>query len=61
MGRPGESRTLRVTLVMTGVNSPHLLSGFGVVAPQLYNLEPYAEPEKPLQVKLNLYQLENYG
>lgn len=49
---------LKVTLVMTGVNSPHVLSGFGTIAPQLFNLEPYAEPEKPLDVKLNLYQLE---
>lgn len=51
---------LKVTLVMTGVNSPHLLSGFGAIAPQLFNLEPYAEPEKPLDVKLGLYQLENF-
>jgi len=50
---------LRVTLVMTGVNSPHVLSGFGTIAPQLFNLEPYAEPEKPLDVKLGLYQMEN--
>jgi len=51
---------LKVTLVMTGVNSPHVLSGFGTVAPQLYNLEPYAEPEKPLNIDLNLYQMENF-
>ena len=51
---------LKVTLVMTGVNSPHLLSGFGAIAPQLFNLEPYAEPEKPLDVKFGLYQLENF-
>jgi cell division protein FtsZ len=51
---------LKVTLVMTGVKSPHLLSGFGTIAPQLFNLEPYAEPEKPLDMKLNLYQMENF-
>lgn len=49
---------LKVTLVMTGVNSPHILSGFGTIAPQLFNLEPYAEPEKPLDIKLNLCQME---
>lgn len=49
---------LKVTLVMTGIKSPHLLSGFGTIAPQLFNLEPYAEPEKPLDINLNLYQLE---
>jgi len=57
---PNLAGTLRVTLVMTGVNSPYLLSGFNVIAPQLYNLEPYAEPEKPLDIELNLYQLENF-
>jgi len=57
---PEQNGKLKVTLVMTGVNSPHILSGFGTIAPQLYNLEPYAEPEKPLNIKLNLYQLENF-
>jgi len=58
--KPELNGSLKVTLVMTGVNSPHLLSGFGTIAPQLFNLEPYTEPEKPLDIKLNLYQLENF-
>jgi cell division GTPase FtsZ len=49
---------LKVMLVMTHVNSPHVRGGFGTIAPQLFNLEPYAEPEKPLDIKLNLYQME---
>jgi len=57
---PEQDGKLKVTLVMTGVNSPHILSGFGTIAPQLFNLEPYAEPEKPLDMKLNLYQLERF-
>jgi cell division protein FtsZ len=57
---PEQSGKLKVTLVMTGVNSPHVLSGFGTIASQLFNLEPYAEPEKPLGLKLNLYQMENF-
>lgn len=57
---PQQDGKLKVTLVMTGVNSPHILSGFGTIAPQLFNLEPYAAPEKPLDIKLNLYQLENF-
>jgi cell division protein FtsZ len=58
---PQSSGTLRVTLVMTGVNSPNLLSGFGTIAPHLHNLEPYTnEPEKPLNIDLKLYQLENF-
>jgi cell division protein FtsZ len=55
---PQQDGKLKVTLVMTGVNSPHVLSGFGTIAPQLFNLEPYAEPEKPLNIELNLYQME---
>lgn len=55
---PEQDGKLKVTLVMTGVNSPHILSGFGTIAPQLFNLETYAEPEKPLDIKLDLYQLE---
>ena len=55
---PEQDGKLKVTLVMTGVNSPHVLSGFGTLAPQLFNLEPYAEPEKPLNIELNLYQME---
>jgi cell division protein FtsZ len=57
---PEQNDKLKVTLVMTGVNSPHILSGFGTIAPQLFNLEPYAEPEKQLDIKLNLYQLEKF-
>lgn len=56
---PQQNGKLKVTLVMTGVNSPHLLSGFGAIAPRLYNMEPYAEPERPLGVDLNLTQLES--
>jgi len=57
---PDQDGRLKVTLVMTGVNSPHILSGFGTIAPQLFNLETFAEPEKPLNIELNLYQLENF-
>jgi cell division protein FtsZ len=57
---PDLSGMLRVTLVMTGVRSPYLLSRFVNIAPQLYDMEPYAEPEKPLSVNLNLYQMENF-
>jgi cell division protein FtsZ len=49
---------LKVMLVMTGVNSPQVLSGFGTIAPKLFNLEPYAEPEKQLNIELNLFQME---
>ena len=51
---------LRVTLVMTGIQSPYLLGGFGTIAPNLYDMDPHAEPEKPLQIDIDLYQLENF-
>lgn len=49
---------IRVTLVMTGINSPRTVSNFGSITPQLFNLEPFSEPEKKLPVDLGLYQLE---
>jgi len=55
---PKQNGKLKVTLVMTGLNSPHIPSGFGTIAPQLFNLEPYAEPEKPSNLDLSLYQME---
>jgi len=51
---------LKVTLVMTGVHSPRLPSGFDTIAPGLFNIDPCAEPEKPLLIDLGLDQLENF-
>jgi len=56
---PDMAGVLRVTLVMTGVRSPNLLSGFGTIAPRIFNIEPQAEPEKTLNVDLGLDQLES--
>ncbi len=56
---PQQNGKLQVTLVMTGVDSPRILSGLRIVAPQLFNLEPYTEPERALNVELDLYQMEN--
>ena len=55
---PKQNGKLKVTLVMTGVNSSHALSGLGTIAPHLFNLEPYAEPEKASGLNLGLYQME---
>jgi cell division protein FtsZ len=55
---PEQEGKLKVTLVMTGINSHQTSSEFGTIAPQLFNLEPYAEPERRLELRLNLYQLE---
>lgn len=51
---------LGVTLLMTGGKSSRLLSGLGTIAPQLFNMEPYVEPERSLDIDLNLYQMENF-
>ncbi len=51
---------IRVTLVITGVNSSRISKRFELIAPQLFNLEPYSEPEKKLPVDLGLYQLESF-
>jgi len=55
---PKLAGTLRVTLVMTGVHSPHLFGGHGSIAPQLYDLDRHGGPEKPLNIDLGLYQLD---
>jgi cell division protein FtsZ len=50
---------LKVTLVMTGVDPSQQANSFGRIAPQLFNLEPYAASEKPLGIELNLYQMDS--
>ena len=57
---PELDRKIRVTLVMTGMNSSRTLRSFNLIAPDLFNLEPNSEPEKILPVDLGLYQLENF-
>jgi cell division protein FtsZ len=49
---------LRVTLVLTGIRSPQLLGGYEVPETELYNLEPFAGPETPLDLGLKLFQME---
>jgi len=55
---PEQAGKLKVTLVMTGVNSPHIMGGFGSIAPQLFNMEPHSEPEEHLDLDLDIYQME---
>jgi cell division protein FtsZ len=57
---PKQDGKLKVTLVMTGIDSPYSLSLADLVAPHLFNMEPYAEPERTLNIKLDLYQLESF-
>jgi cell division protein FtsZ len=56
---PQQDNKLKVTLVMTGVNSSRNPGVLRTIAPQLFNLEPYAQAEKPLNLEMKLYQMEN--
>ena len=56
---PDLNDMLRVTLVLTGIRSPQLVSGYEVPDIQLYNLEPFAGPEVPLGLELGLYDMES--
>jgi len=58
---PSTDGFLKVTLVMTGVNSPKILSGFGTIMQKLYDIESsFSEPEKQLSLDLGLDQIENF-
>lgn len=51
-------RKLRVTFAARDVNrAPSKLSS---VAPELFNLDPQTESKKPLIIKLDLYQMEDF-
>ncbi len=54
---PSLAGMLRVTLVMTGVRSRYLLSGYGSVVPEIYDLDSSEEGVKPLSTDFGLYQL----
>lgn len=56
---PNLAGMLRVTLMMTGMHSPHLPSGVETMTRKIYNIDPYPELEKPLQIDLGLDQIEN--
>jgi cell division protein FtsZ len=55
---PQQEGKLKVTLVMTGVNPPNMLNSLQRIAPELFNLDTTTESEKPLDLKLDLYQME---
>jgi cell division protein FtsZ len=58
---PELSDMLRVTLVLTGIRSPHLVSSYEVPTVKLYQMEPYAGYETPLGINFGLYDMENPG
>ena len=55
---PNLNNLLRVTLVLTGIRSPQLVGGYEVPEAQIYNLEPFAGPETPLDLGVELFQIE---
>lgn len=42
------------------VHSPRISSRLGAVAPQLFDIDPCSEPEKPLPIDLGLDQIEDF-
>jgi cell division protein FtsZ len=58
---PNLNDMLRVTLVLTGIRSPQLVSGYEVPEIKLYNMEPFAGMETPLGLELGLYNMERPG
>jgi cell division GTPase FtsZ len=55
---PNLAGILRVTIVMTGVNSPQLLSGYGKINPELFDMEPNLKSRKKLKADIGLDQIE---
>lgn len=56
---PNMNDMLRVTLVLTGIKSPQLVSGYEVPEIKLYQMEPFAQPEAHLGLNLGLYDIES--
>jgi len=52
------SERLRVTLMLTGVRSPQLLSAYREIPIQMHQMEEEHEPEQQVDIELDLYQLE---
>ena len=57
---PEQEGKLKVTLVMTGVNSQQVPGGLSDICPQLFNMDPHTQLEKQLDLKTDLYQMENF-
>jgi len=58
---PNNEGILKVTLVMTGVDSPYMHYGLGNMMTDLYDLESsYSESAKPLHEDLGLDQIEDF-
>jgi len=57
---PNLTGMLRVTLMMTGMRSPRLPSGVEIMAKKIYNIDPYPELGKALEIDLGLDQIENF-
>ena len=48
----------KVTIGVASLRSPELPNELGAIVPRLFNLETNTEPEKPVKINLNLYQME---
>jgi cell division protein FtsZ len=57
---PSLGNRLRIAILLTGMQLSQILSESHSPEVELFNLEPFAEPEKPLKIELSLYQMENW-
>lgn len=53
-----KAKDLDATVVVTDIESNRPSIDLDSVAPRLFNLEPILEPEKVLNIKLDIYQME---
>jgi hypothetical protein len=56
----GPRSRMKVKLAIKRMNPRSSPKRLGSIAPQLFNLDSNPETEKPLGVKLGLYQMENF-
>ncbi|OYT65854.1 cell division protein FtsZ [Candidatus Bathyarchaeota archaeon ex4484_205] len=55
---PSLKEYLKVTLLLTGVKSPQLYSGYGFYPIELPNIEPDSGMEEEIPIEFGLYQME---
>ena len=56
---PSLGDKIRVTLVLTGINSPQLVGGNVMEGMGLYDIDPYQGDETPIDMGLDLFDIES--
>lgn len=55
---PSLGDEMEVTVLLTGIRSPHIVGGFEMKDIELYNMEPYAGPDNDIDLDMDLYDME---